>query len=197
MEFGVQLGAQCVGDGNPATVDIVLSAIGANGIQGPYGDAIRVMNASPGARGIVLTGDFNCGRGRSGNHQDGVQAIGGKDITWRDMRVGLNGVDGAPSCQGAGGAMFYSSASPTVPQNMRVEGGEFRGCNTGVRAGGGSGQSGHIQDAAFRNGYDESSGGCRDSGGSQYNQGPSCVLDDEPPITVTTQNITCDKWPWD
>jgi hypothetical protein len=193
VEFGVRLDRLCVGDGNPATVDLILHS-DADGVVGPYGDAIRVTNASPGAHDIVVSGDAACGRGRHGNHQDGLQAIGGTDITFLHFEM-KQGKFGGPSCQGAGGAAFYSSALPNVPVRMKILGGTWYGCNTGLRAGAGNGQSGHVGDAVIRNGYDKLSASCRDSDGHQYNAGPTCIFDTTPPITITHHNVICEKWP--
>ena len=133
VEFGVQLGAQCVGDGNPATVDIV-QRHRCHGIQGPYGDAIRVMNASPGARGIVLTGDFNCGRGRAGNHQDASRpsaARTSRSATSSSGRTASTGCRSArcrrPACS--------TQRRLNLPTNMRIRGRRVPGSNVALRAG--------------------------------------------------------------
>jgi hypothetical protein len=193
VEFGVRLGTGCTGDGNSATVDLELD-INGDGINGPYIDAVRILNASPGASDIVITGEADCGRARPESHQDGVQALGGTNITFRDFEVGFNGPGGNPSCQGAGGAMFYSAGSATTaPDNMRVEGGEYRACNRSLLDGVSPG-SGHIENAIFRSGYDTNHpDACEDSTGDKFNIANPCVTSY---ADVTESNIVCDQYPF-
>ena len=75
----VQLGTGCVGDGTTAT-DIVLDIRGDGRTYGPGDDAIRVMNARPGASNLQVEGHADCG-GRVGDaHQDGIQVRGGTNV---------------------------------------------------------------------------------------------------------------------
>ena len=132
--FGVRLGAGCVGDGTNA-IDLVLNVNGDGLTNGPQEDAIRVMNERPGASNLQINGYANCGRKViSSIHQDGIQVLGGTNITWMDFQVG-NYDAGRSTCQGAGGAFFYSETST----NTRVQGGKYIACNHSLLAGSGSG----------------------------------------------------------
>jgi hypothetical protein len=194
-DFGVRLNTGCVGDGDPATVDLELHVNG-NGVNGTYDDAIRVMNASPGASNIVISGEADCGRARSGAHQDGIQAIGGTNISFRDFKVGMRGPGGFPSCQGAGGAIFYSGSGSVAPKNMRIEGGSFRGCNKGLNDGNGQTvkPTGDVSNALVQSGFDVAHpSACRDSEGRQFYQPTTCSTAN--PL-VTESGLVCDRWPW-
>lgn len=192
-DFGARLGAGCVGDGDPSTVDLELH-INGNGVQGPYDDAIRVMNASPGASNIVIAGEADCGRARQGAHQDGIQAIGGTNITFLDFKVGMCGQVNQPSCQGAGGALFYSGSN-IAPVNMNVVGGQYRACNHGLIDGYGQAAlpTGSITGARIENGYDASTSVCQDSAGRRFFVSATCDIRNP---QVTESNIVCSKWPW-
>ena len=100
-------------------------------------------------RGIQLTGHADCGpKHDSSAHQDGVQLQGGRDITFVDFTIG--DYDGGRStCQGAGGAFFYSGAGGYEPQNIDVVRGKYIACNHALLVGGGSGD---VSDASFRSG---------------------------------------------
>ena len=148
--FGVRLDAGCVGDGTNA-IDLVLSINGDGRTYGPQEDAIRVMNELPGASNLQISGYANCGRKEITEiHQDGIQVLGGTNITWVDFRVG-NYDAGLSTCQGAGGAFFYSMTST----NTRIQGGKFIACNHSLLAGAGSGS---VSGASFRSGRNDGSG---------------------------------------
>ena len=74
----VQLGTGCFGDGTNAT-DLVLDIQGDGRTYGPGDDAIRIMNARPGASNLQIEGRANCGRKVGAAHQDGVQVLGGHE----------------------------------------------------------------------------------------------------------------------
>ena len=125
----MQLDAGCVGDGTTAT-DLILDIRGDGRTYGPGEDAVRITNARPGASNLQIEGRADCG-GRVGDaHQDGIQVLGGTNITFRNFEVG-NYDAGLSTCQGAGGAFFYSMAST----NTRVEGGKYIACNHSLFAG--------------------------------------------------------------
>lgn len=176
----VQLGTGCVGDGTNAT-DLVLDVRGNGRTYGPGEDAVRVMNARPGASNLQIEGRADCG-GRVGNaHADGIQVLGGTNITFRNFEVG-NYDAGLATCQGAGGAFFYSMATT----NTRIEGGKYVGCNHSLLA---NTASGHVQGAMFRSGRtDGTDPACigyaasEPCMGTQLNRG------------VTTSGITCQFW---
>ena len=119
----VQLDTGCVGDGTSAT-DLVIDIRGDGRTHGPGGDAVRLMNDRPGASNLEIEGRADCGQRVNAEHQDGVQVLGGTNITFRNFQIG-NYDAGLSTCQGAGGAFFYSLQS----NNVRVEGGKFIACN--------------------------------------------------------------------
>ena len=125
----VQLGAGCVGDGSSAT-DLILDIRGDGRTYGPGDDAIRIMNEHPGASNLEIEGRADCGPRVGAAHQDGVQVLGGTNITFRSFEIG-DYAGGRATCQGAGGAFFYSGTST----NVDVEGGQFIACNHALLAG--------------------------------------------------------------
>jgi hypothetical protein len=178
----VQFGDGCVGDGTPAT-DVVLDIRGDGRTYGPGDDAIRIM-AGSNARDLEIEGQVNCGPRVGGAHQDGVQVLGGINITFRNLQIGdYDG--GRATCQGAGGAFFYSLSST----NVDVEGGKFIACNHALLAGTASAGA-EVRNASFRTGGD-----------------PVCVQEESfsasEPCDVrtawrsgggTTSGLTCQRW---
>jgi hypothetical protein len=176
----VQLGAGCVGDGTNAT-DLVLDIRGDGRTYGPGDDAIRIMNARPGASNLLIEGRANCGRRVGSAHQDGVQVLGGTNITFRNFELGDYDA-GLSTCQGAGGAFFYSMPST----NIRIEGGKFIACNHALFAGD---AGGHVQGAMFRSGRtDGTDPVCTGYAASDPCMGPALGG------TVTVSGVTCQFW---
>jgi hypothetical protein len=176
----VQLDAGCVGDGTSAT-DLVLDIRGDGRTYGPGDDAIRVTTARPGASNLQIEGRANCGRRVGDAHADGIQVLGGTNITFRNFEVG-NYDAGLATCQGAGGAFFYSMATT----NTRVEGGKYIGCNHSLFAGS---AFGHVTGALFRSGRtDGTDPACTGYAASEPCMGPELNRG------VTTSAITCQFW---
>ena len=109
----VDLVTGCAGDANPQSIDLIVDVRGDGRTHGPGTDAIKVRLEAGYDGGIQLTGHADCGpKHDSAAHQDGVQLQGGRDITFVDFTIG--DYDGGRStCQGAGGAFFYSGAGGT------------------------------------------------------------------------------------
>ena len=176
----VQLAAGCVGDGTTAT-DIVLDVRGDGRTYGPGDDAIRITNERPGASNLQIEGRANCGRRVGSAHQDGVQVLGGTNVTFRNFEIG-NYDAGLATCQGAGGAFFYSLATT----NTRVEGGKYIACNHSLFAGT---ASGHVSGAMFRSGRtDGTDPVCSGYAASEPCMGP------ELGHGVTLSGVTCQMW---
>jgi hypothetical protein len=176
----VQLGAGCVGDGTNAT-DLILDIRGDGRTYGPGDDAIRVMNARPGASNLQIEGRANCGPRYGAAHQDGVQVLGGTNLTFRNLEIG-NYDAGLSTCQGAGGSFFYSMAT----SNTRVEGGKFIACNHSLFAGN---PSGHVSGALFRSGrVDGTDPVCVGYSGSPACTGPQYGTG------ITVSGIGCQRW---
>ena len=176
----VQLDTGCVGDGTNAT-DLVLDIRGDGRTHGPGDDAIRIMNDLPGASNLQIEGRADCGRKVGAAHQDGVHVLGGTNITFRNFQIG-NYDAGLATCQGAGGAFFYSGAS----NNTRVEGGKYIACNHSLFAGW---SGGHVTGAMFRSGrVDGTDPVCSGYAGSDPCMGP------EYNRSVTVSGLTCQYW---
>jgi hypothetical protein len=176
----VQLGTGCLGDGTNAT-DLVLDIQGDGRTYGGGDDAIRVMNALPGASNLQIEGRANCGGRVAAAHQDGIQVLGGTNITFRNFEIG-NYDAGLATCQGAGGAFFYSLNS----SNTRVEGGKYIACNHSLFAGA---PFGHVSGASFRSGrIDGTDPVCIGYFGSNPCMGP------EYGTGVTVSGLTCQFW---
>ncbi|MGH7359778.1 MAG: hypothetical protein ACREJR_13270, partial [Candidatus Rokuibacteriota bacterium] len=143
----VDLTTGCAGDRNPRTVDLILLVRGNGRTYGPGVDAVKVRHRAGYNRGIQITGRADCGpRYTPAMHQDGVQLQGGRNITFVDFRVGRY-ARGRSTCQGAGGAFFYSGANGNRPRNIDVVRGRFIACNRSLLGGLGSGS---VRRARFR-----------------------------------------------
>ena len=193
VEFGAFLGGGCLGTGNTGPPQLILN-INGDGTKGVFGDLIRVANTAN-VGNMVIGGYGDCGIPRQFNHADGTQSIGGHDITFLDFELGQNGADGMPSCQGAGGAIFFSSAQ-YITTNLQIIGEHYAACNTGVREDA-NGQTGQVgPNVEIRSGYDPAHPtACRDSAGNPLNAGAACLMDN--PLVVDVQPYVCDKWPWE
>ena len=188
--FGARLDAGCTGDGNASTIDLILDIRGDGRTRGPSEDAIRIMNHSPGARDIQITGRADCGPRRGGAHQDGIQAIGGTNITFVDFVIG-NYDAGVATCQGAGGIVFYSGDGGTRPQNLQIIRGSYIGCNHALGNGNPPNSTGAARDARFRTGRIVAQQGiCVDENGNPYHSSPPCIT----PSNFTRANLTCQRW---
>ena len=176
---GLRLGPGCVGDGTNAT-DMIVDIRGDGINYGTQDDAIRVMNEHPGASNLQIEGSFNCGRNTSGFHQDGIQILGGTNITFRNMRSGDYG-SGQATCQGAGGIVFYSGDS----NNVDVQSGEFIGCNHALLAGWSSPGS-DVSNASFRSGRVIAS----DPVCNGYASSPPCLVENQTAVS----GLTCERW---
>jgi hypothetical protein len=173
----VQLHTGCVGDGTPAT-DLILDIRGDGRTYGPGGDAVRVTNERPGASNLEIEGRADCGLRQGAEHQDGVQVLGGTNLTFRNFHIG-NYDAGLSTCQGAGGAFFYSLQS----FNTRVEGGKYIACNHSLNAGD---TGGHVQGAMFRSGRTDGT----DPVCTPYAASEPCI----PRTNITTSGLTCQYW---
>jgi hypothetical protein len=125
---GVWLEPGCVGDGNPATIDLILHVNGNGTTVGPSDDAVTVKQ---GARDVDVTGFINCGRAQNGAHQDGVQINGGTRVRFYDFRSG-DAVNRRFTCWGAGGG-FYPSSTNGLPTDVVCIRCVFVNANQGLR----------------------------------------------------------------
>jgi hypothetical protein len=176
----VQLGAGCRGDGNPATTDLILDIRGDGRTYGPGDDAIRLMNSLPGASDIVIEGHADCGPRYGSAHQDGVQILGGTNITFRNFTIG-DYANGRSTCQGAGGMVFYSLRS----NNVDFIGGTFIGCNHSLLAGTSS-PGGEVRNASFRSGRTDGT----DPVCVGYAASDPCIVQND----VSVSGLVCQRW---
>lgn len=181
----IDLVTGCAGDGNSNTIDLIVNVKGNGRTYGAGHDAMKVRQRAGYLRGIQITGVVQCGpRFNRGAHQDGVQLQGGRNITFVDFRVGRYD-RGRSTCQGAGGAFFYSGASGYVPTNIDVVRGRYIACNHSLFAGLGSGS---VRGARFRSGRtDGTDARCRGFAGSI-----PCDIRN----AVSLSNLTCQRWNW-
>jgi hypothetical protein len=143
---GAQIGSACMGDPQSSAVDLYVFVRGDGQTYGPRDDALRVMNFAPTTdQSLVISGELNCGGNPAFQlwnassqqyqtvdyHQDGIQAISGNGITFKNMLVG-DYDNGIATCAGGGGALFFSRAGSNAPVNMTVDGGKFIACNHAV-----------------------------------------------------------------
>ncbi len=180
----IDLVTGCAGDGNSNTIDLIVDVRGNGRTFGAGHDAMKVRQRAGYVRGIQLTGVVQCGPRAPGAHQDGVQLQGGRNITFVDFRVGRYDL-GRSTCQGAGGAFFYSGASGYVPTNIDVVRGRYIACNHSLFAGLGSGS---VRNARFRSGRtDGTDRRCRGFAGSI-----PCDIRN----AVSLSGNTCQRWSW-
>jgi hypothetical protein len=106
----------CHGDGDPATVDLILDIRGNGRDVGTSYDAIRI---GQNARDLVVTGNAECGARNSNPsiHQDIVQALSGNRIEFRDFASG-NPFTGRWTCWGAGGGWYVTWANGSIPTDL-------------------------------------------------------------------------------
>jgi hypothetical protein len=180
----IDLYTGCAGDGNANTIDLIVDVRGNGTTYGPGVDAFKVRQAAGYNAGIQVTGHIDCGpRYAPDVHQDGVQLQGGRNITFVDFSVG-NYATGRSTCQGAGGAFFYSGASGYVPTNIDVVRGSYIACNHSLFMGLGSGD---VLNAHFRSGRTDGT----DPLCTEFAASPACT-GDAPGVTMAS--VTCQRW---
>jgi hypothetical protein len=106
----------CYGDGNPATVDLILDVRG-NGAE--LGTSYDVVRIGQNAHDLVVTGNAECGARNSDPsiHQDIVQALSGSRITFVDFTSG-DPFTGRWTCWGAGGGWYITWANAGIPTDL-------------------------------------------------------------------------------
>jgi len=106
----------CYGDGNPATVDLILDVRGNGGSVGTAYDAVRI---GQNAHDLVVTGNAECGARHTDPsiHQDVVQALSGNRIEFRDFTSG-DPFTGRWTCWGAGGGWYVTWANGSIPTDL-------------------------------------------------------------------------------
>ena len=141
----VQSDTGCVGDGSTRNPNLVIDIRGDGTTVTPRAGLGRVDERASGGcptwRLMLVPTAASRGPDRSAPGRL-FQVLGGTNITFRNFHIGNYG-SGLSTCQGAGGAFFYSLRS----ENVRVEGGTYIACNHALNAGAGSG---HVSGAKLR-----------------------------------------------
>jgi hypothetical protein len=151
----IDLVDNCAGDGDPNSIDLIVDVRGDGATFGPGVDGMKVRTEAGYNGSIQLTGTVQCGPKHSpSDHADGVQLQGGRNITFVDFNVGFYD-QGLSTCQGAGGAFFYSSAGGYRPQNISVVRGRMIACNHSLNAT--QANSGTVTGGMFRSGRTDGS----------------------------------------
>ncbi|MGH2994721.1 MAG: hypothetical protein ACRDN6_05370 [Gaiellaceae bacterium] len=179
----------CAGDSDPNSIDLIVDVKGDGRTYGPGVDAVKVRQQAGYTSSIQLTGHVDCGpKYTSSEHQDGVQLQGGRNITFVDFSVGDYDA-GRSTCQGAGGAVFYSSVAGYAPTNIDVVRGKYIACNHSLFTN--TGTSGDITGAMFRSGRTDGT----DPICNGYAASAPCTgIGDRVAPGVTMTNVTCQRW---
>ena len=106
----------CYGDGDPATIDLILDVRGNGGSIGTAYDLVRI---GQNAHDLVVTGNAECGARHTNPsiHQDIVQALSGSRITFVDFTSG-DPFTGRWTCWGAGGGWYVTWANGSIPTDL-------------------------------------------------------------------------------
>jgi hypothetical protein len=180
----IDLTSGCAGDSNTNTIDLIVDVRGDGRTYGPGVDAMKVRWEAGYNASIQLTGTVQCGPRYDGSvHSDGVQLQGGRNITFVDFNVG-NYDAGTSTCQGAGGAFFYSGAGGYTPQNISVVRGRMIACNHALNAN--QARSGTVTGAWFRSG--------RTDGTDPVCTGYAASHPCEGAQNVRASGLTCQRW---
>jgi hypothetical protein len=140
--------------------------------------------------GIELTGSVQCGpKYTASEHADGVQVQGGRNITFVDFNVG-NYDAGMSTCQGAGGAFFYSNAGGYVPRNINIVRGKYIACNHSLFVNS-AGHTGYVTGGMFRSGRTDGT----DPMCTGYAASDACTgTNGQITAGVTLTNVACQRW---
>lgn len=177
----------CTGDGDSDTIDVILeiNGTGKTSAIGPTDDAAK-FRQSPGPSNVQVTGIFNCGAPDATSHPDAWQFQGGTNLAIVNGVSG-NYANGTSTCQGAGGAIFWTNTTA-----VNIYGGEYVTCNHGLNgniAHVGSGQS--VIDAKFRTGRVDGT----DANCTGYSASDPCINTTGMTITsVTAQGWVSGAW---
>ena len=172
----------CRGDGNSDTIDVIVIS-NADGLRfGAAGGAGKFRTAGP--VDIQITGNFDCGPlGNSPAHQDTWQF----HPDWAPARLDIvngtsgNWAAGTSTCNGAGGAIFWSN-----DYDVDVYGGRYVTCNHGLFGGGQSRSGNVVVGAGFRTGRTDGTD-------------PKCVSVNPSDPCISTRNfrlesVICQRW---
>lgn len=176
----VTLDGGCSGDNNPDTIDIIVDirGDGPNSNAGNTHDAFKTRTA-PGPQNVQVTGVINCGYRSSTAHQDGIQIQGGSNLAFVNIKMG-DYQNGRSTCQGAGGAFFYSINNPS---NVDILGGEYIACNHGLLGDIGTGHN--LVDVKFRSGRNDGS-----DPNCNFSSGGACTQY----TGLSMSNVRCGNW---
>ncbi len=206
----VDLRQDCAGDGDDASIDLILDIDGDGRTRGGMVDAIKVRLT---AHDVQITGQANCGpRGLGADgvdgtgddlHQDGAQLQGGDTIEFIDFEWG-DWETNTATCQGAAGTFATGQVNASAPViNMACIRCKSVSCNHGMGIGAGS-QFVRVEDSMWRtsNPADMAVPLATGAIGLCRFGSPACVVENAfhngfpPPTDVTIIRNTCDTWPY-
>jgi hypothetical protein len=143
----IDLREGCTGDGT-AAVDLILDIQGDGRTRGGTEDALSVKLT---ARNLDITGNIDCGPRGPLSHQDGIQAMGGRNITFVDLEVGDWDAERS-TCTGATGGLDISSGglAQTRPVDYQCIRCRVIACRRGFSTEGSLGV--RVTNSAFRSG---------------------------------------------
>ena len=106
--------------------------IGYINLSGPMADGIKVQNASVNAAHdlVIESGFVHCGEHLTGVHQDGIQAMGGRDLDLRNIAFNCLGGGGGNYFPAKGGQLVtnptriictHCAFGPLHPNNIQVQ----------------------------------------------------------------------------
>ena len=112
--------------------------IGYINLSGPMADGIKVQNASVNAAHdlVIESGLVRCGEHLAGVHQDGIQAMGGRDLDLRNIAFNCLGGGGGNYFPAKGGQLVtnptriictHCAFGPLHPNNIQVQDSEQSG----------------------------------------------------------------------
>lgn len=166
--------------GSPGSDVNLIVDIRGDGPKSPNGPGQDAFKTRVNPQYLRITGSLQCGHRAPNAHQDALQIQGGTNITFVNVETGDYDA-GLSTCQGAGGAPFYSLNRIS---NVDVLGGTWISCNHSLN-GGQPGDDNDIVDARFRSG--------RNDGGD-----PNCDFASSKPCVntsaLTLRNVTCEQW---
>lgn len=123
----VRLNPNCAGDSNEDTIDLIIEANGNGSTLGISGDVLQFGTlTSPGPTDIQLTINADCGD--PGGHFDWFQNLAqARPGSYMAIVNGKSGTPDNPTCQAAGGMVFWSN-----DMDIDIIGGQYYGCNHGL-----------------------------------------------------------------
>lgn len=174
----VTVNSGCVGSPG-SDINLILDIRG-DGPLSSNGSGVDAFKTRVNPENLRITGSIQCGRRIPNAHQDAIQIQGGTNITFVNVEAGGDYDAGLSTCQGAGGAPFYSLNEIT---NVDVLGGKFIGCNKALN-GNNALPGSDVTGAKFR------SGRTTDPNCAGFAASRPCLNTS----SLKLLNVTCEQW---